>query len=95
MTTLHIEHAVTDYDSWKAAFDRFADVRRRSGVRHHRVQSPVDEPAFLSIDLEFDDAGAAARFLDFLRTRAWASRESAPALIGAPTTRILQTLAAE
>jgi hypothetical protein len=94
MTTLHIEHAVTDYDTWKAAFDRFAEVRGRSGVRQHRVQSPVDDPAYLSIDLEFDDADAAVRFLDFLRTRVWASREAAPALVGVPTTRILETLAA-
>lgn len=95
MTTLHIEHAVTDYDTWQAAFDRFSNVRLRSGVRHHRVQCPVDDPTYLSIDLEFDDVDAARRFLDFLRTRVWASRESAPALVGAPTTRILETLGAE
>ena len=27
MPTLHIEHAIVDFDLWKAAFDRFADRR--------------------------------------------------------------------
>ena len=30
--TLHIEHEITDFASWKAAFDRFADRRREAGV---------------------------------------------------------------
>lgn len=32
MATLHIEHAITDDTSWKAAFDRFADCCREAGV---------------------------------------------------------------
>ena len=28
MATLHIQHLVTDFDTWTAAFDRFADARR-------------------------------------------------------------------
>lgn len=55
----------------------------------------MDDAAYLSTDLEFDDAGHATRFLEFLRTKVWASRESAPALVGAPTTRILETITAE
>jgi hypothetical protein len=31
-TTLHIEHPVTDFDTWRSAFDRFADKRSASGV---------------------------------------------------------------
>jgi hypothetical protein len=27
MATLHIEHPVTDYGTWSAAFARFADAR--------------------------------------------------------------------
>ena len=30
--TLHIEHAISDYPTWKAAFDRFADARTRGGA---------------------------------------------------------------
>lgn len=45
MPTLHIEHPITDFDTWKSAFDRFAPARESAGVRHHRVQRPVDDPA--------------------------------------------------
>ena len=33
MATLHIEHPITDFDTWNAAFARFADARRRAGVQ--------------------------------------------------------------
>jgi hypothetical protein len=92
MTTLHIEHAITDYPTWKAAFDRFADTRVRAGVRAHRIQRPADDPAYILIDLDFPSETEAGAFLAFLRTRIWGSAESAPALVGAPQTRILTTI---
>jgi hypothetical protein len=92
MTTLHIEHAITDYATWKAAFDRFADARVRAGVRAHRILRPVDDPAYLYIDLDFASESEAAAFLGFLRSQVWASAASAPALVGAPQTQILTTL---
>lgn len=33
MVTLHIEHAISRFDVWHAAFERFAEFRARSGVR--------------------------------------------------------------
>ncbi len=90
MATLHIEHPVTDFGTWKAAFDRFAAVRERSGVRGHRIQCPVDDPHFVVIDLDFKTVGLAQEFLDFLRAKVWTSTENAPALAGTPRTRILQ-----
>jgi hypothetical protein len=54
------------------------------------VQQPVDDPAYIVVDLDFDTAAAAAAFLTFLETTVWGSRENAPALVGAPKTRILQ-----
>jgi hypothetical protein len=92
MTTLHIEHAITDYATWKAAFDRFADARAQAGVRGHRIQRPSDDPAYVLIDLDFPSDSDASAFLTFLRTRVWASAESAPALVGSPRTRILATV---
>ena len=44
MPTLHIEHAISDIVTWRAAFDRFADARARAGVLDARVQCPVDDP---------------------------------------------------
>ena len=90
MTTLHIEHPITDFDGWVAAFEGFADARQRAGVRAHRIQRPVDDPNYVVIDLDFDTVSQAEQFLAFLRTRVWASPATAPALAGEPQTRILQ-----
>jgi hypothetical protein len=90
VATLHIEHAIADFDMWKAAFDRFADVREQAGVRRHSVMRPVDDPHYVVIDLDFDTAEAAGRFLAYLRERVWPSPENAPALVGAPHARILE-----
>ncbi|CAL9335156.1 hypothetical protein C1708_32140 [Streptomyces sp. DH-12] len=91
MPTLHIEHPITDFDTWKNAFDRFAPARENAGVRHHRVQRPVDDPAYIVVDLDFDEVADAERFLGFLQTNVWSSSGTAPALAGAPRTRILKT----
>jgi len=90
MPTLHIEHAIVDFDLWRSAFDRFAEVRTRHGVRAHRIRRPIDEPRYVVIDLDFDTDGEAERFLAFLRQTVWSSPENAPALIGAPQARILE-----
>lgn len=89
MPTLHIEHAIVDFDLWKAAFDRFADLRQRSGVLQHRIQRPVDDPKYIVIDLDFRTVGEAERFLAFLREKVWSSRENSPALAGPPKTTII------
>lgn len=90
MPTLHIEHAVTDFDTWNVAFGRFAELRQQSGVRQQRVQRPVDDPAYVVIDLDFDTASQAASFLGFLQAKVWSSPGAAPALVGTPQTRILE-----
>ncbi len=75
MATLHIEHPITDFDTWNAAFARFADVRRQAGVRQQRIQRPVDDPAYVVVDLDFDTAAEAERFLGFLHANVWTSSE--------------------
>lgn len=91
MTTLHIEHAISDFATWKAAFDRFASFRNESGVRGHIIRQPFDDPDYVVLDLDFDDVPAAQRFLDYLQTRIWATKENSPALVGALRTSILET----
>jgi len=93
MTTLHIEHAISDFDVWSAAFERFADVRTKFGVRAQRVQRPVDDPRYVVLDLDFDTPDEAGRFLGFLQANVWSDGQSAPALVGAPRTRILEAAA--
>jgi hypothetical protein len=87
-TTLHIEHAITDFPTWRSAFDRFAEARERAGVRQHRILRPVDDDRYIIVDLDFDSPAAAEAFGTFLRTQVWSSPGSAPALVGTPATRI-------
>jgi hypothetical protein len=89
MNTLHIEHAITGFAAWKAAFDRFAEVRRDAGVLRHRVAQPVDDDRYVLIDLDFATAEEARAFLAFLTTNVWPTG-NAPALVGQPQARILE-----
>ena len=88
IATLHIEHEITDYPTWKAAFDRFADARRRGGVIAHRVRLLEDDDHQIVIDLDFSSAQTAHAFSTFLHDTVWGT-SNAPALVDTPTTRIL------
>jgi hypothetical protein len=93
MTTLHIEHAIVDIDLWLQAFNRMEGARARAGVRSAHVRQPHDDPRFVVIDLDFDTTKEAQEFLAFLREKVWSSAEAAPALVGAPETKILELVA--
>jgi len=92
MATLHIQHAVTDFDTWRSAFDRFADARLAAGVRAQRVHRPVDDQRFVVIDLDFDSPSDAQAFRSFLTTNVWARPENSPGLAGTPETMILESV---
>jgi hypothetical protein len=92
MITLQIEHPISDLRIWKAAFGRFAERRRQGGVCGERVQHPVDDDRYVLVDLDFPTGEEAQRFLEFLETTVWASRDSSPALAGTPLTRILEPI---
>ena len=80
MTTLHIEHPITDFATWQAAFDQFAGFRAQAGVRSQRVQQPVDDNHYIVIDLDFDTVEQAHSFLTFLQTKVWSSSTTSPGL---------------
>ena len=90
MVTLHIEHSISDFGTWRTAFDRFADQRQQAGVRGHVVRRPVDDLHHVSIDLDFAEVEQAVAFEPFLRTDVWADPAKSPALSGTPTTSILR-----
>jgi hypothetical protein len=87
--TLHIEHAITDLDTWLGAFGKFADARRNAGVVAQRVRQPVGDPKYVVVDLEFETVQAADAFKTFLETVVWQSAELSPGLGGAPLARVL------
>ena len=95
MTTLRIEHAIHDYESWQQAFDSFAEARTNAGVRSFAIRQPTDDPKYLMLDLEFPTAGQAEAFASFLHEQVWSAPASSPALAGAPQTRILDVRRSE
>jgi quinol monooxygenase YgiN len=95
MHHLQIEHPISDFGTWKGAFDSFADFRQQSGVRRYRVLQPTDDPNYVIIELEFDSSSEAEAFLAALRRNVWSSREAAPALGGEPQTRIVEVVEAK
>lgn len=90
MFTLSIEHAISDFATWKQAFDRFAEARQQAGVVSHQIRRPVDDPHYLVIELEFDARENADNFRQFLHDVVWSNPAASPALTGSPTTRILE-----
>jgi len=90
MFTLSIEHAISDFPTWKQAFDRFADARQNAGVVSHRIRRLVGDPHYLVIELEFDVQESADNFRQFLHNVVWANRDASPALVGTPASRILE-----
>jgi hypothetical protein len=93
MPTLHIEHPISDLDTWRTAFKGFADARRQAGVRAERVQTPFENPDYIVVDLDFETIDEAEAFLRFLQQQVWAIPDNAPALAGTPTTMILEPVA--
>lgn len=90
MIVLHIEHAITDFEHWGAAFAALAERRRQGGVQAERISRPIDDPRYVLIDLDFDSIEQANRFLDFLTNQVWPTPDKSPALRGRPITRVLE-----
>jgi hypothetical protein len=98
MFTLKIEHAIRDFETWKAAFERDPVGRQQAGVRRYRVCRPEDDQKYVIIDLDFAHPGEAQAFLERLQ-QVWARTELSPGLArGAeaegvrPRTRIVEEI---
>jgi hypothetical protein len=89
MPILHIEHEISDLTTWLEAFNRFAPAREQAGVRQTEVFQPSDDPNYIVVNLRFESVDAASNFHKFLTEVVWASPDNSPALIGAPTARVL------
>ena len=89
MATLHIEHPISDLQTWLDAFRRFDEARRNAGVRAQRVWQPIDDDEYIYVALDFDSEEEATAFKHFLETKVWASPEASPALRGTPRARVL------
>ena len=84
MATLHIENVVRDFDTWKAAFDKFEAFRTEHGVRAYRLSRSVTEPERVVVDLDFDSAPAATSFGEALEG-IWRTPQSKEQLVSHST----------
>lgn len=89
MPTLHIQHTVVDYDSWKQTFDSDPVDRKGAGVRRFTIHRSVADPSLVMIDLDFDTVAEAEKLLDGLR-RLW--NGPGAALMRNPEAWILETV---
>jgi hypothetical protein len=55
MTTLRIEHRISNFDGWKKAFDSDPINRKKSGVSRYRIYRPTDNADLVIIELDFSN----------------------------------------
>jgi hypothetical protein len=89
MPILHIEHPITDLDTWLETFRKFAPAREQAGVKNAHIWQPADDAHYIVVSLEFDSVAAAGNFRTFLREQVWSSQQTAPGLAGSPKALIL------
>jgi hypothetical protein len=89
MPVLHIEHEISDLETWLDAFKKFGPAREAAGVTRTEVYQPSDDPNYIIIKLSFENIDAASDFRSFLIERIWSSQDAAPALVGVPVARVL------
>jgi hypothetical protein len=86
---LRIEHSVTNFDNWKAAFDSDLVGRKRLGMPRYRILRSIDELNYVVIDLEFDTKGEAEALLSAMQA-AW-SRVQGSVMLN-PQARIVDVI---
>jgi hypothetical protein len=90
MPVLHIEHEISELAVWLEAFKNLAPAREAAGVTRTEVYQRADDPNYVVINLRFENLDEATRFREVLINQIWSSPDSAPALVGPPTARVLE-----
>ncbi len=90
MSSLHIEHPITDLSTWTSVFNGFSEIRRQAGVTAETVRHPHGDDQYVVIDLDFDTTEHAHAFLHFLQTKIWTNPANSPGLAGTPEAKVLE-----
>lgn len=90
MPVLHIEHEISELAVWLEAFKKLAPAREAAGVTRTEVYQRADDPNYVVINLSFENLDEATRFREVLINQIWSSPDSAAALVGPPTARVLE-----
>jgi hypothetical protein len=94
MNSLLIRNQVHDYDSWKAAFDKFERFREEHGVRSYRVLRRTDDERDVQVILDFDTHDAAVDFRGRLE-QIWRTPQSRAQLAGHDDPVLLEVVGRE
>lgn len=86
MPLLHIEHRITDLDTWLQVFNSRAQAREQAGITAAHIFQSEEDPGHI-VELLFDKDEGARNYQNFLRESAWL--ESSPGLAGHPHAAIL------
>ena len=89
MLVLQIEHPVQSFDEWKKVFDSDPIERKKSGVMRYRIFRLADNPAYVIVDLEFQEIEKLNGTLAALQ-KVWGAVEGK--VIMGPKSRILQVV---
>jgi len=63
MPAVIVTHRVTDFESWKPIFERYAEVRRRYGARGHRLYRSIQDPHQVIVVNDFESLAGVEAFL--------------------------------
>jgi quinol monooxygenase YgiN len=82
MTTMFVRHTVSNYETWRKAYDDFASVQKAKGVRGQAVYQAIDNPNDITVTHEFASAAAAQ---DFVNSDELKKAMQGGGVIGSPT----------
>ena len=62
MTTMFVRHKVSDYKTWRKAYDAFAPIQKAHSVQAAAVYQAADDPNDVTVTHEFPTLAAAQGF---------------------------------
>jgi quinol monooxygenase YgiN len=62
MTTMFVRHTVSDYKTWRKAYDEFTPIQKAKGVTAQAVYRAADNPNDITVTHEFASVEAAEAF---------------------------------
>lgn len=62
MTTVIVQHTVSDFDTWKPAFDDHATARTAHGCTSVDIYRGTDDPNAITVLMAYPDAASAKAF---------------------------------
>jgi hypothetical protein len=85
MATLFVRHTVSDYKTWRKAYDAFGPVQKANGVKAEVVYQAAGDPNDVTVTHEFGSAREAEAFAANAELK---KAMQGAGVVGAPTIRI-------